>query len=663
METIFYYCTPMPNLSFLQYQYLQTHWSLHELIIFLRCIPMNYTMDNKATRNNEGKYYTIYNEQKSPIFRVYFIDDHFEIVILDHIPNLPTEELEPSTTYFQFTQLYKKPNSTNFVINLYKIKFSINYYMLNGHSSTTKYVLSEASFTLLKKLTKAYPNNPEIRMEKIISIDSYSNTQSKNILIQSAIQIQLLHILNGLPGRVKIRIHELNADEIPFEEEYSVHGFSWVCPWTVEAIQKFQYIELDATFSILKPYVCMIPQIINNGVALPLGFLAGPQENSSCYKAFYNDVIELISDKTILLNLPILSDGGSGLEKFAKELNLTQFLCIHHLLKTVGANTFLGKLASKIMMSQTEELFLENVSNSAEIATFYMKSRDGKINPKFLTTCFMKKAFNEEENEYAIIVDLESNQELIYKTVLCYRNFIAAASNHAEGFHTHLKKIANEKKGIEYNLSKLIEKINKRYVKYKTGESANVLCTRVKKELLDLRNKYKIEPVKECNCNTNIHKKQILGLEDLPCIHTITDEYLIDVACPELDEKNFLESDHPHVVPSELEGKISYGDNDPDPFEEDIVLGSSEIQNFINTNYKLMVQHHLKRELDLKTATVIVDIVHEAFQLGLKQESLNDFVKFLMSELLVVLLKNDDDDSSFGILKNELIGRYFGLNE
>ena len=96
--------------------------------------------------------------------------------------------------------------------------------------------------------------------------------------------------------------------------------------------------------------------------------------------------MELLSDKTILQNLPILSDGGSGLEKFAKELNLTQFLCIHHLLKMVGSSTFLGKLASKILMSQTEELFLENVSNGAEFATFYMKTRDGKINPKFLTT-------------------------------------------------------------------------------------------------------------------------------------------------------------------------------------------------------------------------------------------------------------------------------------
>ena len=76
-----------------------------------------------------------------------------------------------------------------------------------------------------------------------------------------------------------------------------------------------------------------------------------------------------------------------------------------------------------------------------------------------------------------------------------------------------------------------------------------------------------------------------------------------------------------------------------------------------------MIQHHFNRELDPETAMVMEDIVHEAFQLGLKQESLNDFVKFLMSELLVVLLSNDDDDSTFGSLKNELIGRYFGLND
>lgn len=155
----------------------------------------------------------------------------------------------------------------------------------------------------------------------------------------------------------------------------------------------------------------------------------------------------------------------------------------------------------------------------------------------------------------------------------------------------------------------------------------------------------------------------MLGLEDLPCIHTITDEYLIDVVCPELDEKMFFKFDHPDVVLSELEGKISYGNNDPDPFEEDIVLYSSEIQNIIKSNYILMIQHHFNRELDPETAIVMEDIVHEAFQLGLKQESLNDFVKFLMSELLVVLLRNDDDDSTFGSLKNELIGRDFGLND
>ncbi|KAK8897112.1 hypothetical protein M9Y10_015046 [Tritrichomonas musculus] len=159
-------------------------------------------------------------------------------------------------------------------------------------------------------------------------------------------------------------------------------------------------------------------------------------------------------------------------------------------------------------MSQTEETFFENLSDAIEIAIAYMKARDGKINVKFLASCFMKKVLD-ENNEETLIVDLDSNLKLLQKTVLYNRRFIAAASNHAEGFHAHLKKIAKENKGIEYNLSKLIKKINKRYIKYASGESANELCTRIKKELLDQRNKYNIEPTEKCNCTSNYHKKKI----------------------------------------------------------------------------------------------------------------------------------------------------------
>lgn len=133
-------------------------------------------------------------------------------------------------------------------------------------------------------------------MDKMISLNAYSKQQVRNILQESTFQIEILNILNSLQGKVKIHVHQKQPDEIPFEKDFSIHGFSWICPWSIEAILKFQYIELDVTFSILKPYVCAIPQIIINGISLPLGFIAGPQENSSLYGSFYNDIIAILQD-------------------------------------------------------------------------------------------------------------------------------------------------------------------------------------------------------------------------------------------------------------------------------------------------------------------------------------------------------------------------------
>ena len=92
-------------------------------------------------------------------------------------------------------------------------------------------------------------------------------------------------------------------------------------------------------------------------------------------------------------------------------------------------------------MPQTEDSFLENHSDAVRIANAYMKSKNGQINNNFLKSCFMKIIINEKDDK-EIILSIESNEELIFKTVLCFRGHIAAATNHAEGFHTQLKAIS-----------------------------------------------------------------------------------------------------------------------------------------------------------------------------------------------------------------------------
>ncbi len=263
-----------------------------------------------------------------------------------------------------------------------------------------------------------------------------------------------------------------------------MHGFCRVTPWAVEAVTKFQYIELDCTFSILKPYITLIPQIIVNGLSLPLGFLVGPQENNTIYKCFYDELTQIIGSNAQLKLLPVLSDHGTGIEKFCKDYELKQYLCIRHILNIIGPNSFCGKLASKLLMSQTEEQFSKNYKDIIEITNNYfhnLKSAKEKviINNNFLNYCFLKL---DEDNH---IVPKEIDQNLYEKIVLSQRGFIAAASNHAEGFHSKLKIISKENNGFIYNLKKIIEIINKRFEKYVSGLSAEKQCERIKKNLLD----------------------------------------------------------------------------------------------------------------------------------------------------------------------------------
>lgn len=74
-------------------------------------------------------------------------------------------------------------------------------------------------------------------------------------------------------------MYSAEENELWYDNNSTIHGFSWITPWDVEAINKFQYLELDITFSLLHPYVLMVPQIIVNGLSLPLGILIEAKEN------------------------------------------------------------------------------------------------------------------------------------------------------------------------------------------------------------------------------------------------------------------------------------------------------------------------------------------------------------------------------------------------
>ncbi len=437
-----------------------------------------------------------------------------------------------------------------------------------------------------------------------------------------------------------------------------MHGFCWVTPWAVEAVTKFQYIELDCTFSILKPYITLIPQIIVNGLSLPLGFLVGPQENNTIYKCFYDELTQIIGSNAQLKLLPVLSDHGTGIEKFCKDYELKQYLCIRHILNIIGPNSFCGKLASKLLMSQTEEQFSKNYKDIIEIANNYyhnLKSSKEKviINNNFLNHCLLKL---DEDNH---IVPKEIDQNLYEKIVLSQRGFIAAASNHAEGFHSKLKIISKENNGFIYNLKKIIEIINKRFEKYVSGLSAEKQCERIKKNLLDKQKKYNIKPLDKCNCDSNYHQKLILN-SNIPCMHTVRESSIISMKYPILNVSNFVNKNIFLVSPSKLEGIVSTinrGRNVKSS-EEQFSIGIDRLETILKTN-RAFLNYYKPNNSDEESENSFRRIIIEALNLGLPNNKIDDFYKFLSMDYIA----HGYDLQKFMDNKNANIGRYFAINQ
>lgn len=122
--------------------------------------------------------------------------------------------------------------------------------------------------------------------------------------------------------------------------------------------------------------------------------------------------------------MPVLSDHGKGIEKFCKVRKIIQYLCIRHIINIVGPNSFLGKLTGKLLMSQTQQMFEKNYSEVLKNAKSYNSNLKNKtINEKFLTYCFLR-------------LNLMDDDALFDKIVLYKRCLVAAASNHAEKFHS-----------------------------------------------------------------------------------------------------------------------------------------------------------------------------------------------------------------------------------
>ena len=640
MQVPFYFPTINPFQAKLQCHIFQSNWTIPDLLLFLRCLPHHYNLFKEKIQNSTDKYYIIYDND-GPIFKVFFANNNIIEIIILKISNI---------SYSQISFLYKNISQLNFRVDIFKFKFNLNFYMLGKNPNTAFYKISNASFDLLKKLVRLFPLNNDIKNEQILCINSYSQKQQRNISKSLAKEIGILQIMLQYKGITKIFTHKKENGEIEINNDKSVHAFSWVAPWAYEVIHKFQYVELDCTFSILFPYVVSIPQFIVNGISLPVGYVAGPQEASELYSLFYNELQFAIGPSTRLHLIPVLSDEGSGLIKFCNDNKLLHFFCIRHIIEKIGAKSFWGKLIARLLMAQTEEDFNMILQKNIAITNGYLQE-NRNIPEKFLEHSFIEIKGN--------IVRKKENidEKFLAKIALYKRSLIAAASNHCEGFHRQLKKISKEKKGFEYNLSQLYNKINKRFEKYISGESADKLCTRIKDDLLKEKHKYHIVEVEHCDCTTNHHKKMMYAC-NLPCRHTVTDESVIEIKYPILDTNKFINRKLFNELPSNLKSHISMSNKIENVYSEEVEPSAEEVENALKRAH-LLFESKGSQLFTVEIDIIIRNMVMDALNLGLKNHQIDDFIKFYLIEFM--MSGYNTEELKFN--KDRLLGRYFGINK
>ena len=132
MQVPFFFCTINKFQSKFHPQSCYSNWTIPDLLLFLRCLPLQYNILDK--KNKEGdEYYYIIHDDNGPIFNVYFSNNNCNIEIIISIlrtPEVPISKVFQNLGYCQVTNLYKKISQTNFTVEIYRFFFNLNLYML-----------------------------------------------------------------------------------------------------------------------------------------------------------------------------------------------------------------------------------------------------------------------------------------------------------------------------------------------------------------------------------------------------------------------------------------------------------------------------------------------------------------------------------------------------
>jgi hypothetical protein len=170
----------------------------------------------------------------------------------------------------------------------------------------------------------------------------------------------LTTMLAELPGWVKVYLTtEPSCRALNYDTGRNLFGLTWVFPWAVELLTLVwvKCAMTDATFKIMRPYVCEILHLCVANESIPIAVAIFPSETGNSYIRMYNHVKDVLVSEgkggDLLTRLPLLSDLGRGLDKLVRALGLTWKHCHRHLIESVGSNSRSGGWIRRLLLCST----------------------------------------------------------------------------------------------------------------------------------------------------------------------------------------------------------------------------------------------------------------------------------------------------------------------
>ena len=419
-------------------------------------------------------------------------------------------------------------------------------------------------------------------------------------------------IVNDLPGYKQMIMTAQIGDQAEIVGEERLQGLVWVAPWAW-CMEKGTHREVDCSFKAATPYVFYIPMAVIGNVGVACGLVIYPVEKWKAFELWDRAFENVFGCK---ISVPVLSDMGSGIQKFCRKRELTQFYCHRHILERLGSKTIIAKLFRHLLTMLTIDDINRYLPQFLMDVMFFAVA--GQVTQNGLEQIERLVGVHFERGENNMLtgryVVVNENARVCWQ--LCSRGGVSRCTNHVEPFHHHLN--ANQRPNTNFPTKVLSIT---RMVTANAREFNRKLENMVAAKQRELASEVEQTAPKEeqgpehviCQCPENSRNRLMYQTTDGFCRHTVLYNRVEHDKSLELEIPDEFDKTPVDVVQADKIIQVGETDEQAKPpafVEEDTVLPQGELIPDIIRSLSLLL------ELDQATTAAYLMRFCEQFHIG-----------------------------------------------